>query len=123
MAYFARIENGIVQATIAVGTDWILDENGVEQESLGIAFCQNLYGADTEWVQTSYNSNFRKRHGIPGDTWDAQRDAFIAPQPFDSWTLNETTCQWEAPTPKPDDENLYMWDESTTSWVRVGGDE
>ena len=117
MAHFARIKNGIVEVTIVVGNEHLLDENGVEQESLGIAFCQNLFGSDTEWVQTSFNGSFRKNHGIPGDTWDSERDAFIAPQPFSSWTLNETTCQWEAPTPKPDDGNLYTWDESTTSWT------
>lgn len=118
MAHFALIEDGIVQKTIVVGNDYILDENGAEQESIGIAFCQSLFGEDTQWVQTSYNSNFRKRHGIPGDTWDAERDAFIAPKPFPSWTLNETTCQWEAPTDKPDNDNYYIWDESTTSWVQ-----
>lgn len=117
MARFARIENGIVQQVVVVNNDVIQDENGDEQESLGIAFCRSLYGADTTWVQSSYNGNFRKNHAGKGHSYDETRDAFIPPQPFDSWTLNETTCLWEPPTAYPDDGGNYVWDEASTSWV------
>lgn len=123
MAHFARVENSIVQQTIVVKNEVITDGNGDEQESLGVTFCQSLYGADTEWKQTSINSSFRKNFGRPGFTWDAARDAFIAPQPYDSWVLNETSCRWEAPVAIPDDGNSYRWDEPTTSWVQISDGE
>lgn len=62
---------------------------------------------------------FRKNFAGVGYTYDAQRDAFIPPQPFPSWTLNEDTCLWNAPTPMPTDGQRYQWDEATTSWVAV----
>ena len=81
------------------------------------------------WIQTSYNTfrgvhqlggtPLRKNFASVGYTYDAQRDAFIPPKPFASWTLNENTCDWDAPTPKPNDEKSYRWNESTTSWVEV----
>lgn len=81
------------------------------------------------WLQTSYNTRggvhtlggtpLRKNFAGIGYTYDAQRDAFIPPKPYDSWVLNETTCQWDAPTPMPTDDKLYKWNESTTSWVEV----
>jgi hypothetical protein len=117
MAHFARIENGIVQQVIVVNNDVIQDSNGDEQESIGVAFCRSLYGAATEWVQTSYNDNFRKSYASVGYTYDAGRDAFIAPQPYDSWILDEDTCHWQAPIPYPSDGEVYIWQESTTSWV------
>ena len=119
MARFARIENGIVQQVVVVDNNVIQDENGDEQESLGIAFCRSLYGANTTWVQSSYNKNFRKNHAGEGYSYDASRDAFIPPQPFDSWILDETTCLWEPPTAYPDDDNDYVWDEASTSWVLI----
>ena len=67
------------------------------------------------WKQTSYNANFRKNYAGIGDTYDAVRDAFIAPKPYDSWVLNESTCRWQAPVPRPD--GHYIWDESTVSWL------
>ena len=81
------------------------------------------------WIQTSYNTfrgvhqlggtPLRKNFASVGYTYDAQRDAFIPPKPFDSWTLNEETCDWDAPTPRPNDNKIYRWNESTTSWVEV----
>ena len=70
MAHFARIENKIVRDVIVVNNDVILDDNGQEQESIGIVFCKSLFGEDTEWVQTSYNSNFRSKYACLGDKWD-----------------------------------------------------
>jgi hypothetical protein len=80
------------------------------------------------WIQTSYNTHggqhpegrpLRKNYAGIGFTYDSVRDAFIPPQPFASWTLNEDTCLWDAPTPMPTDGKIYRWDEPTTSWVEV----
>ena len=120
MAHFAKIEDNLVTNVIVVDNEDILDENNEEQEALGIAFIHNLYNDNTTvWVQTSYNSNFRKNFAGVGHTYDETRDAFYAPQPYPSWTLNETTCQWEAPTPYPDDGEEYDWDEETLTWVEM----
>lgn len=118
MAHFAQLdENNIVTQVIVVSNNELLDENGVEQESKGIAFCQSLLGGN--WVQTSYNGNMRKNYAGIGFTYDADRDAFIPPKPFNSWVLNEDTCRWDAPTPMPQDEKMYRWDEDTVSWIEV----
>jgi len=115
MAHFAEIdENNIVLRTIVVSNDVILD-NGVEQETKGIEFCQSLYGGT--WVQTSYNGNFRKNYAGTGFTYDSGRNAFIPPKPFDSWLLNEETCLWYAPVPRPEDGQDYFWNEPSLSWV------
>lgn len=94
MASFAEInENNVVLRVIAVHNNELLDENNVEQESKGIAFCQNLLGG--RWIQTSYNNNIRKNFAGIGYTYDQTRDAFIAPQPEgEGWTLDEDTCIW-----------------------------
>ena len=68
------------------------------------------------WIQTSYNGSFRKNYAGIGFQYDKTRDAFIAPKPYPSWILNETTCRWEAPIAYPDDENNYNWNESEQSW-------
>ena len=117
MAHFAKIENGIVTQVIVVSNQDTIDENGAEKESIGIAFCERLFGGT--WKQTSYNGRIRKNYAGCGFTYDTQRDAFIPPQPFPSWTLVENTCQWDPPVEVPTDGNRYTWDESTTSWVAV----
>ena len=119
MAHFALIKDTIVQQVIVVGNDELLNSEGNEQEALGVAFCHSLFGTDGTWIQTSYNNNIRKNYAGIGFTYDLARDAFIEPQPYASWALNETTCRWDPPTPYPDDDNYYGWDESTTSWVKV----
>ena len=119
MAHFALIKNNIVQQVVVIGNADLTNSEGNEQEALGVAFCHALFGADGTWIQTSYNGNIRKNFAGIGHTYDLTRDAFIAPKPYASWVLNESTCQWEAPTPYPDDDNDYEWDESTTSWVKV----
>jgi hypothetical protein len=98
MSYFAKINNEIVEKVIVAEQNFIDIQEGT-------------------WVQTSYNGNFRKNYAGIGYTYDETRDAFYTPQPYPSWTLNETTCQWEAPTPYPDDDGRYTWDEDTLSWV------
>jgi hypothetical protein len=118
MAHFAQLnEDNIVTQVIVVANQDTADQDGVENEAIGIAFCNNLLGG--RWVQTSYNANIRKNYAGIGYKYDATLDAFIPPQPFASWTLNEETAQWEAPTPYPDDEKRYTWDEETTSWVEI----
>ena len=118
MAHFAQLdENNVVTQVIVVHNNELLDENGIEQESKGIAFCQSLLGGN--WVQTSYNSNFRKNYAGIGFTYDRQRDAFIPPKPFASWILNESTCLWESPVLRPDNGERHYWDESKLSWELV----
>ena len=79
MAHFARIEDGFVREVIVVNNEVLLDENGQEQESLGIAFCKSLFGEHTNWIQTSYNSSFRGKYAGSGDKYDPELDQFITP--------------------------------------------
>ena len=118
MAHFAKLnENSIVTEIIVVNNNEILD-NGLESESKGIAFCQLLFGGN--WKQTSYNGKIRKNFAGIGFTYDSTRDAFVAPKPFNSWVLDEATCQWQAPTPKPVVEGKsYYWSEDDLSWREV----
>jgi hypothetical protein len=118
MAHFAQLDaNNIVTQVIVVANKDTADAEGVEKEHIGAAFCERLLGG--VWKQTSYNANMRKNYAGIGFTYDADRDAFIPPKPFNSWTLNEDTCQWQAPVAMPDDGKMYRWDEDTTSWVEI----
>ena len=101
MAHFAQLdENNIVLQVIVVSNEMLLDENGQENESVGIAFCKSLFGDNTIWVQTSYNNNFRKRYAAIGYSYDLQRNAFIAPCPEvgDDWYMDEELCVWRSPS-------------------------
>ena len=113
MSHFAKVENGIVTEVLVIEQD-VIDTGAFGDPSL--------------WVQTSYNTYggqhpegrpLRKNYAGIGFTYDADRDAFIAPQPFASWTLNEDTCLWDAPSPYPTDGNPYRWDEATLAWVEI----
>jgi hypothetical protein len=116
MAHFAKLdENNNVLAVHVVNND-VITIDGVESEQAGIDFLTDLHG-HILWKQTSYNGTFRKNYAGIGYTYDTGRDAFISPKPYSSWTLNETTCQWEAPVAYPTDGESYSWDEETTSWV------
>lgn len=117
MAHFAKLENNVVTQVIVVSNQDILDEQGQESEEKGIAFCSNLLGGT--WKQTSYNGNIRKNYAGIGYTYDEGRDAFIPPKPYNSWLLDETTCQWKAPVDYPTDGKRYTWNEETTSWNEV----
>jgi hypothetical protein len=101
MSHFAKIENNIVTEVIVAEQDFINS---------------GLVGDSFLWVQTSYNGNFRKNYAAIGFTYDKTRDAFIPPQPYPSWTLNEDTCLWEAPVDYPDDGNMYTWNETDQQW-------
>ncbi len=117
MAHFAKLKNNIVQQVIVVSNQDILDEQGQESEEKGIAFCSNLLGGT--WKQTSYNGNIRKNYAGIGYTYDEGRDAFIPPKPFNSWLLDEDTCQWKAPVDYPTDGERYTWNEETLTWDKV----
>ena len=132
MAHFAQLdENNVVTQVIVVSNNDTSDSNGVETESIGVAFCQKLLGADTNWKQTSYNSNMRVRYAGIGYSYNAELDAFVPPQPYASWTLDSGTADWVSPlgaAPALTDEETeagkyYSWDEdahqadNTTGWV------
>jgi hypothetical protein len=125
MAHFAQLNNNIVVNVIVIADSEML-ENGVDVEQKGIDFCNTLIPG--EWKQTSYNTYggvhktngtpFRKNYAGIGYTYDPTRDAFIPPKPFTSWVLDEQTCLWEAPAPRPtEDGKYYYWDEATLAWV------
>lgn len=118
MAHFAQLdENSTVVRVITVNNNELL-VNGIEVEDKGIAFCQSLFPG-TVWKQTSYNKNFRKNYAGIGYTYDSLRDAFIAPKPYNSWVLDEETCDWTSPIPYPQDGNKYIWNEDTGNWVLI----
>lgn len=118
MAHFAQVQEGVVTQVIVVNPEQI---------------AAGEFGDPSEWVQTSYNTRggihlgndgqpdggaaLRKNYAGIGYTYDVQRDAFIPPQPFESWTLDAQTCLWVPPTPYPDDGKPYFWDEAALAWV------
>jgi|TARA_R100001460_G_scaffold95453_1_gene137610 hypothetical protein len=122
MAHFAKLGKG--NKVLAVH---VVSNDVATTEQVGVEFLQNLYKDRVVWKQTSYNTKggvhklggtpFRKNFAGIGFTYDLQRDAFISPKPnFNSWTLNEETCLWEAPVAYPDDGNKYNWNEETQQW-------
>ena len=121
MAHFAKINaSNIVTEVIVVSNDI------ATSESAGVTFINTLYGTTDTWKQTSYNTYanthkldgtpFRKNYAGIGFSYDASKDAFIPPKPYNSWTLNNTTCLWESPVAYPDDDKRYTWDESNLEW-------
>jgi hypothetical protein len=111
MAHFAKLNDaGIVLQVIAV-----TDDNAPD-EAAGVAFLTGIFGY-SNWKQTSYNGNIRKNYDGIGYSYDAVRDAFIPPQPYPSWLLNELTCLWESPVPYPAESAFCSWDETTKTWV------
>ena len=118
MAHFCRLDssNTVIQI-IVVDNEKLLDEHGVEQEQKGIDFFKSIFGADTNWVQTSYNNNFRKQYAWGGGKYDPVNDVFIKPQPWPSWNLN-SSFDWEAPVAYPTDNELYHWDEEQGNWIK-----
>ena len=131
MASFAKIGlNSKVIEIQSVVNEVLHDSNGVEQESIGIDFLTKLTGWAI-WKQTSYNTHggihdnggtpFRKNHAGIGYTYDEDRDAFITKKPYNSWILDEQTCNWEAPVSKPNDSNMYNWNEQIQNWELING--
>lgn len=119
MAHFAQLDDAKLVINVIVVHNNELIEDGQEVEAKGIDFCKRLYGLETTWVQTSYNNNIRKNYAGMGYLYNSIKDAFIPPQPYPSWILNEDTCQWEIPTPMPEEGGPYQWDEATVSWVKL----
>ena len=118
MAHFAELdENNIVTRVIVVHNNELVDTSGNESEAKGVEFCSTLF-AHTNWVQTSYNNNMRKQFAGTGYTYDSDSDVFVAPQPYPSWSLDDNS-DWQAPTPMPEDDNMYSWNEETQSWDLV----
>jgi hypothetical protein len=118
MAHFAQLnEENLVTQVIVVANQDTADQDGVESEAIGIAFCNNLLGGN--WKQTSYNGKIRKNYAGVSYKYDATLDAFIPPQPYASWLLDEDKAQWKAPVDMPTDDKRYTWDEATTAWVEV----
>ena len=131
MAHFAELnENDEVLRVIVVGNNDTSNSDGEEVEQIGISFLKGLFGSDTIWKQTSYNGNFRFRYAGIGDSYNETLNAFVLPKPYDSWTLNPTTADWEAPITQPeltqeqeDSGHNYAWEETayqqdnTTGWI------
>jgi hypothetical protein len=113
MAHFAKLNSKNVVDQVVV-----VHNNDAPDEISGVIFLNNLFGA-ANWMQTSYNGNIRKNYAGIGYTYDSQRDAFISPQPFPSWVVDEETCQWSATIPMPIDGKRYAWNEETLSWVEI----
>ena len=124
MAHFAKLGKGNIVERVEVVTN---DIATTEQE--GVDFLKSLYGNDTNWKQTSYNSNIRKNYAGLGYTYSVEKDAFISPQTHRGWKLNDETCKWEAPVAYPNtftqnltDENgdpmadIYYWNENKLKW-------
>jgi hypothetical protein len=116
MAHFAELgENNVVVRVITVNNSDCVDSMGIEQESIGAEYCRKHFGG--VWKQTSYNRNFRKNYAGPGFIYDSTRDAFVEQQPYASWILNEETCVWEAPVPRPTTPGLWAWNEESQQWI------
>jgi hypothetical protein len=118
MAHFAKLDENNIVIFVTVGRD---EDNGKEAElsaRTGDVYKQTSYNTVGS-VHAGGGIPYRKNYAGIGYTYDAQRDAFIPPQPFASWLLNEQSCQWEPPVPVPNDGQRYQWDEQSTSWVFV----
>jgi len=120
MAHYAFLDENNVVTEVIVGNS----EGGlIDWESHYSAFrgqpCKRTSYNTRGGVHVLNSTPFRKNYAGVGFTYDRERDAFISPKPYDSWVLNEESCLWEAPVPRPDDGNDYEWDEETTSWVVV----
>ena len=114
MAHFAKLGKGNIVERVEVVSNDI-----ATTEQAGVDFLNNLYKTRDVWKQTSYNNNIRKNYACIDYTYDSTRDAFIPPRPYDSWTLNEDTCRWEAPVAKPNDGQNYKWNETIKNWELI----
>ena len=117
MAHFAELdENNIVTNVVVIHNNELLDGE-TESEAKGVEFCSTLFG-HSNWMQTSYNNNMRKQFAGIGFTYDSDNDVFISPQPYPSWSLDDNH-DWQAPTPMPEDDKKYSWNEETQSWDEI----
>lgn len=126
MAHYALINSENIVVNVITGVDENIIQTDLDGTQVGGSSeaWEDFYGSRF-WFEglyckrTSYNGNIRKNYAATGYTYDAGRDAFIAPKPFDSWVLNEDTCRWQAPVAYPTDGKLYLWNEETTQWIEV----
>ena len=109
MSHFAELDENNIVLRVLVG------DNNMPNEGYDW-FVENLGG---RWVQTSYNGKIRKNFAGIGYYYDEEKDAFVPPKPFESWTLNEITCRWQAPIPYPQDGRVYVWNEENLQWEEV----
>jgi len=121
MAHFAELdENNNVLRVVVISNADLLDENGDEQESLGIEVCHKVFGPEGSWVQTSYNGKFRKKYAGIGNKYDLTADLFYDPfPPFPSWSL-DSNFDWQAPVPRPTkviEGHFWSWNEDDLNWV------
>jgi hypothetical protein len=121
MAHYAFLDSNNIVTEVIVGKDE--GENGIDWEQHYGDFrgqvCKRTSYNTAGGVHSNGGTPYRKNYAGIGFTYDAGRDAFIPPKPYASWTVNETSCIWEAPTPYPQDDKRYKWDEPTTSWVEI----
>lgn len=116
MAHYAFLDENNIVTEVIVGIDETELIEGLDPET----WYGNFRGQTCK--RTSYNGNIRYNYAGVGFTYDEERDAFISPKPFESWLLNEETCKWEAPIPKPQDDKQYQWDEDALNWVEIVGE-
>lgn len=117
MAHFAKMDGDKVTDVIVVNNSDLDNLPFPQSEPVGIDYLHEVFHNNDAWLQTSYNASFRKNYAGIGYSYDAGLDAFIAPQPYPSWSLNTDTCQWIPPVPYPDTPGVYVWDENTQTWV------
>lgn len=119
MAYFAEVDaTGTVLRVISISDSDAPDPAPTNSEPIGQNYIANVLGVPGQFVQTSYNANFRKQYASPGFSYDTVADVFISPQPYPSWALDEE-YDWQPPVPYPTDGASYLWDENAQSWVAL----
>lgn len=127
MAYYAELENNIVTKVRTGASEDVVDLEKIYTEDFGKVHKRTSYNTrggihynpETNEPSSDQSKAFRKNYAGIGYTYDETRDAFIPPQPYSSWTLNETTCLWDAPVAYPDDGNMYKWNEDTQTWNKI----
>ena len=115
MAHFAELNSDNIVTRVLVLDNDMITVDGAEVESQGVQILTDLHGGT--WKQTSYNASFRKNFAAIGYEYDEDLDAFIPLKPYDSWVLNTSTCQWDAPVDHPDDGTMCEWDEENEQWI------
>jgi hypothetical protein len=113
MAHYAFLNENNIVTEVITGIDETELIEGLTPEEWYSNF------REQRCVRTSYNGNIRKNYAGIGSTYDEERDAFIAPKPFNKWVLNEDTCRWESPVPYPDDEKQYVWNDNQGVWEEL----
>jgi hypothetical protein len=114
MAHYARLDENNFVLDVIVVSDTSEQIDGIESEEKGIEFCVKLTG-HLKWKKTSYNRRIRRNYAGPGYKYDEILDVFIPPKPHEAWTL-DSQGYWQPPIPRPDDGNVYAWNDETLSW-------